>query len=295
MNAQAIAALLAQTPRMTPGEVWLAGAGPGDPGLLTLAVLGALGQADVIIHDALIEAGVLALARPDAELVFVGKRGGRPSARQPEITARLVAEARAERRVLRLKGGDPFVFGRGGEEAVGLAEAGIPFRVLPGLTAGLVAMTAASIPATMRETNQAIILATGHAAESGEGSAGGLNWAALARTGQPILLYMATRTLGAIVEGLMAGGMAPDTPAAVVVGATTPDQSVIITRLDALAAMEIPSPAIIGIGAIVAVRERLLAQARAQSVQLDGSRALGTVDSTARYPIIPFRCDRTVP
>ncbi len=257
MNVDAIAALLAQTRRMTPGEVWLAGAGPGDPGLLTLEVLAALGQADIIIHDALIEAEVLALARPGAELVFLGKRGGRPSARQAEISARLVAEARAGRRVLRLKGGDPFVFGRGGEEAVALAEAGIPFRVLPGLTSGLAAMTAANIPATMRETNQAIILATGHAAES----AGGLDWAALARTGQPILLYMATRTLPAIVAGLMAGGMAGDTPAAVVVGATTPDQSVLVTRLDALAGLDIPSPAIIGIGAIVAVRERLLADA----------------------------------
>lgn len=257
VNADALAALLAQSRRMVPGEVWLAGAGPGDPGLLTLEVLAALGQADIIIHDALIEAEVLALARPGAELAFVGKRGGRPSARQAEISARLVAEARAGRRVLRLKGGDPFVFGRGGEEAVALAEAGIPFRVLPGLTSGLAAMTAATIPATMRETNQAIILATGHAAEHG----GGLDWAALARTGQPILLYMATRTLPAIVAGLMAGGMPPETPAAVVVGATTPDQSVLVTRLDALAGLDIPSPAIIGIGAIVAVRERLLAHA----------------------------------
>jgi uroporphyrin-III C-methyltransferase len=258
MNAAAIAALLAETPRMAPGEVWLAGAGPGDPAQLTLEVLGALGQADVIIHDALIETEVLALARPGAELVFLGKRGGRPSPRQAEITARLVAEARAGRRVLRLKGGDPFVFGRGGEEAVALAAAGIGFRVLPGLTAGLVAMTAALIPATMRETNQAVILATGHGAAAG----GGPDWPALARTGQPILLYMATRTLPAIVAGLMAGGLPPDTPAAVVVGATTPDQAVIVTRLDALAGMEIPSPAIIGIGAIVALRARLLAEAQ---------------------------------
>jgi uroporphyrin-III C-methyltransferase len=257
MNAEAVAALLAQTPRMMPGEVWLAGAGPGDPGLLTLEVLSALGQAEVIVHDALIEPEVLALARPGAEMVFLGKRGGRPSPRQPEITARLVAEARAGRRVLRLKGGDPFVFGRGGEEAVALAEAGVPFRVLPGLTAGLVAMTAAGIPATMRETNQAIILATGHGADR----LGAPDWAALARTGQPILLYMATRTLPEIVAALRAGGMDPATPAAVVVGATTPDQSVIVTRVEALPALDIPSPAIIGIGAIVALRERLLAHA----------------------------------
>ena len=257
MNAEAIAALLARGRAMLPGEVWLAGAGPGDPGLLTLEVLGALGQADVIVHDALIEAEVLALACREAKLVFVGKRGGRPSARQQDITARLVAEARAGRRVLRLKGGDPFIFGRGGEEAVALAEAGVPFRMLPGLTSGLAAMTAANIPATMRETNQAIILATGHAADT----CSALDWAALARTGQPILLYMATRTLPLIVAALLSGGMPPETPAAVVVGATTPNQSVIITRLDALAEMDVPSPAIIGIGEIVGVRERLLAHA----------------------------------
>jgi uroporphyrin-III C-methyltransferase len=257
MNTDAIAALLARARAMVPGEVWLAGAGPGDPKLLTLEVLGALGQADMIIHDALIEAEVLGLARPGAELVFVGKRGGRPSARQHEITARLVAEARAGRRVLRLKGGDPFVFGRGGEEAEALAEAGVPFRVLPGLTSGLAAMTAANIPATMRKTNQAVILATGHAADTCSAP----DWTALARTGQPILLYMATRTLPSIVAALIAGGMPPATPAAIVVGATTPDQTVIITRLDALVKIDIPSPAIIGIGAIVAVRERLLAHA----------------------------------
>lgn len=257
MNPDAIAALLARARPMRPGEVWLAGAGPGDPGLLTLDVLGALGQADIIVHDALIETEVLALACPGAELVFVGKRGGRPSVRQQEITARLIAEARARRRVLRLKGGDPFVFGRGGEEAVALAEAGVPFRVLPGLTSGLAAMTAANIPATMRATNQAVILATGHAANTCKAP----DWAALARTGQPILLYMATRTLPTIVAALIAGGLAPATPAAVVMAATTADQSVIITRLDALAEMDIPSPAIIGIGGIVAVRERLLVHA----------------------------------
>ena len=250
-------ALLARTPRLRPGEVWLAGAGPGDPGQLTLDVLSALGQAEVIVHDALIEAEVLALARPEAELVFVGKRGGRPSIRQNEITARLIAEARAGRRVVRLKGGDPFVFGRGGEEAVALAAAGVAYRVLPGITSGLAALTAAHIPATMRETNQAVILATGHAADTLDSP----DWAAMARTGQPIILYMATRTLGAIIPALFAGGMAGDTPVAVVVAATTPDQAVIVTRLDALAALPIPSPAIIAIGGIVAMRERLLAEA----------------------------------
>ena len=257
LNYDALAALLARGPSMAPGEVWLAGAGPGDPGLLTLDVLAALGQAEVIVHDALIESEVLALARPEAEMIFVGKRGGRPSIRQAEITARLIAEARAGRRVLRLKGGDPFMFGRGGEEAVALAEASIAFRVLPGLTAGLAGLTAAAIPATMRQTNQAVILATGHAAETSET----LDWAALARTGQPIVLYMATRGLATISAALMQGGMAGDTPAAIIVAATTADQSVLITRLDELAGIDVPSPAIIAIGSIVAVRQQLLASA----------------------------------
>jgi uroporphyrin-III C-methyltransferase len=166
--------------------------------------------------------------------------------------------------VLRLKGGDPFVFGRGGEEAAALVAAGIPVRVLPGLTAGLAGLAAAMIPATMRQVNQAVILATGHGA-----AADGPDWAALARTGQPIVLYMALRTLPRIVAALLEGGMAPDTPAAFVTDATTPAQRVLVTRLDELVAeavrQDVASPAIVAIGGIVAVRERLLACAAAAS------------------------------
>jgi uroporphyrin-III C-methyltransferase len=196
-----------------------------------------------------------------AERVFAGKRGGKPSAEQADITATLIALARAGRRVVRLKGGDPFVFGRGGEEAAALAEAGIPFRVLPGLTAGLAGLAAASIPATMREVNHAVILATGHGADSLEG----LDWAALARTGQPLVLYMALRTLPAIVAALLAGGMAAATPAAIVESATLPRQRVWVTVLGGLVEearrREVASPSVIAIGGIVAVRERLLAVA----------------------------------
>ena len=152
---------------LEPGHVWLAGAGPGDPGLLTLDALAGLAQADVIVHDALVDERVLALAGPQAMLEFAGKRGGKPSATQADISRRLVELAQSRPRVLRLKGGDPFVFGRGGEEAMALAAAGIPFRVIPGVTAGLAALAAASIPATLRGVNRAVIFAAGHASGAG--------------------------------------------------------------------------------------------------------------------------------
>jgi uroporphyrin-III C-methyltransferase len=127
----------AGAPVLAPGHVWLAGAGPGDPGLLTLDALAGLSQADVVVHDALVDRRVLALAGPQARLEFAGKRGGRPSAEQDDISNRLIELARAGKRVLRLKGGDPCVFGRGGEEALALKAAGVPFRIIPGVTAGL--------------------------------------------------------------------------------------------------------------------------------------------------------------
>src|SRR5690242_13286502 len=171
----------ADAPLLAPGHVWLTGAGPGDPGLLTLDALAGMAQADVIVHDALVDARVLRLAGAQARLVFAGKRGGKPSADQADITNHLIAFARAGERVLRLKGGDPFMFGRGGEEARALAAAGIPFRVIPGVTAGLAALAAASIPATLRGINRALILAVGHGAEED------FDWAPLVRTGQPVV------------------------------------------------------------------------------------------------------------
>src|SRR5712692_5141895 len=180
----ALAALRGGIPLLKPGHVWLAGAGPGDPGLLTLDALAGLSQADVVVHDALVDKRVLALAGPQARLEFAGKRGGKPSATQADISQRLVELARAGQRVLRLKGGDPFVFGRGGEEALILAAAGVPFRVIPGVTAGLAALAAASIPATLRGVNRAVIFAAGYGAEEAD-----VDWGALARTGEPIILY----------------------------------------------------------------------------------------------------------
>jgi len=242
-----------------PGHVWLAGAGPGDPGCLTLHVLAALSQADCVVHDALVSEAVLAAA-PQAEIIFAGKRGGKPSIGQDDISRRLVELARQGKRVLRLKGGDPFIFGRGGEEALALVEAGIPFRILPGLTSAFAALASARIPATMRGTNKAIVLATGHAAGTDED----LDWAALARTGQPIVVYMGLRNLPIIADALLAGGLSADTPAAVIEHATTPQETVLVAPLGRLASAAaeagVGAPALIVIGDVVALRSILSGQ-----------------------------------
>jgi uroporphyrin-III C-methyltransferase len=255
----ALESLLAQFPVLEPGHVWLAGAGPGDPGHLTLHALAGLMQADAVVHDALVDPRILALAPASAERIFAGKRGGKPSAVQADITARLIDLARAGRRVVRLKGGDPYVFGRGGEEVLTLAREGVPFRVIPGITAGLAGLAAASIPATLRGVNQAVVFATGHSAEE----EGALDWAALARLNQPIVLYMAMRNLGAIASALVAGGLSASTPVAVIASATTPDERLLITTLgeapEAVESEGIAPPAIVAIGGIVAVREQILA------------------------------------
>src|SRR5881397_49850 len=163
MNEERAAApMRADAPVLAPRHVWLAGAGPGDPGLLTLDALAGLSQADVVVHDALVDRRVLALAGAQARLEFAGKRGGRPSAEQGDISNRLIELARAGKRVLRLKGGDPCVFGRGGEEALALKAAGVPFRIIPGVTAGIGGLAYAGIPVTHRDTNSAVTFLTGH-------------------------------------------------------------------------------------------------------------------------------------
>ncbi|MGO4704613.1 uroporphyrinogen-III C-methyltransferase [Microvirga sp. 2MCAF38] len=245
------------SPSFEPGTVWLAGAGPGDPGLLTLHALNALRQADIIVHDALVDPRILSLAHPSAVLENVGKRGGKPSAAQKEITERLITLAREGKRVLRLKGGDPFIFGRGGEEALDLGAEGIRFRIIPGVSSGLASLAIHGIPATTRDTNHAVILATGHRAE---GQAA--DWAALARTGAPIVLYMAVSNLASIVTELMEGGLDGATPSLIVHSATTPAEDIVeapLADLGHLAAEEaIRSPAIVVIGAIAAFRKSIL-------------------------------------
>lgn len=241
-------------PAFEPGWVWLAGAGPGDPGLLTLHALNAIEQADIVVHDALVDARVLALARPGARRVHAGKRGGKPSPKQIDITRRLIAFARAGKRVLRLKGGDPFTFGRGSEEALALAAAGIPFRVIPGITSGLGGLAYAGIPATDRNLAQAFTFVTGHTA--GGDIPDTVDWAALARGSATIVVYMGTKHLGKIAARLIAGGRSPDEPIAVVSRATLPDQSVIETTLAraGVDAARAQTPAIIAIGEVVRLR-----------------------------------------
>lgn len=244
-------------PEFEPGSVWLTGAGPGDPGLLTLHALHGLQHADVIVYDALVSDEILAFARDGAEREYAGKRGGRPSARQSDISLRLVELARQGKRVLRLKGGDPFVFGRGGEEALVLTEAGIRFRIIPGITSGLAALALAGIPATTRTTNHAVILATGHPADADHPA----DWAALARSGQPLILYMARRNLAQIADELMANGLGAETAVAILVEATTSRARIIETQLGRavadMAAADIDTPAIVAVGNIVEWRSQL--------------------------------------
>jgi len=252
-------------PAFEPGTVWLVGAGPGDPGLLTIAGLFALRAADVIVYDALVGDAILNLANPIAERQFAGKRGGRPSHVQVDITLSLIEHARAGKRVLRLKGGDPYVFGRGAEETLALAAADIRYHIVPGITSGLGGLAAAAIPATTRDTNHAVILMTGHPAAGAEEGVDHVDWAAFAATGAPLVLYMSMGNLAAISDALIAAGKTADTAVAVVTDATTDKQRVLITTLATAAEdvtkAEMKAPAIIAIGEIVGVRAALLAHA----------------------------------
>jgi uroporphyrin-III C-methyltransferase len=245
-------------PAFAPGTVWLVGAGPGDPGLLTLHAARALAEADVVLHDALIAPEILALAGAGARLEPVGKRAGRPSARQLRINQRLIELTRERLRVVRLKGGDPFVFGRGGEEALALAAAGVPFRVVPGITAGLAAPAYAGIPATHRMRAQSVALVTGH--NAGGGAPRAVDWTALARGAQTIVLYMALQRLPEIATALLRAGRAPGEPVALLSEATTPRERRIVTTLAAAAAASGRAergPTLIVIGPVVGLSELL--------------------------------------
>ncbi len=254
-------------PAFPPGLVWLVGAGPGDPGLLTLHGLNAIRQADVIVYDALVDPSILDWRRPGVATEYAGKRGGKPSPTQRAISLRLVDLARAGKRVLRLKGGDPFVFGRGGEEAQTLVGAGVPIRVTPGITAGIGGLAYAGIPVTHRDVNQVVSFVTGHD-QSGTVPSG-IDWAALARGSPVIVLYMAMKHLARITAKLIEAGRAPDEPVAIVTNATNPGQHRLETTLiraaeDAEAARLAP-PAVIVIGQVA-----LLAQALDWMSQAEG-------------------------
>jgi uroporphyrin-III C-methyltransferase len=246
-------------PEFAPGSVWLVGAGPGDPGLLTLHAAHALACADVILHDALIVPEVLALAGPAARFESVGKRAGKAGPAQLRINQRLIELAQAGLRVVRLKGGDPFVFGRGGEEALALAAAGVPFRVVPGITSGIGGLAYAGIPLTHRMLSPSVALVTGHGA--GGDAPRDVDWAALARGTRTIVLYMGLKHLAAIADVLIAAGRAPDEPVALLADATTAHQRCVRTTLEtaaADAALIAPgAPTLVVIGPVVRLSELL--------------------------------------
>ncbi|PWJ20353.1 uroporphyrinogen-III C-methyltransferase [Jannaschia seohaensis] len=252
-------------PQLQPGWVWLCGAGPGDPGLLTLHGLNALRQADVIVYDALVGEAILDWA-PQAVREYAGKRGGKPSAKQRDISLRLVDLARQGKRVLRLKGGDPFVFGRGGEEAQTLVQHGVPIRIVPGITAGIAGLAYAGIPVTHRDVNQSVTFVTGHDASGAAPTA--LDWEGIARGSQVIVIYMGMKHIAQIAARLIAGGRAPSEPVAVTTTATLADQRTIETTLaacaDDIAAAGLEPPAIICVGRATLLRQALDWQAMAQ-------------------------------
>jgi uroporphyrinogen III methyltransferase/synthase len=217
-----------------PGVVYLVGAGPGDPGLITARALELIASADVILHDRLIPAEALAGAPDDAQVLYVGKEPGDASVPQAEIEERLIAEARANRSVVRLKGGDPFVFGRGGEEAEALAAAGVPFEVVPGVTAGVATPAYAGIPVTHRDDASAVALVTGHEDPQKEESA--LDWNALAAFPGTLVLYMGVKRLPEIVAALTDAGRDPTEPAAAVERGTLPGQRAVTATLAELPA-----------------------------------------------------------
>ncbi len=249
--------LFAKLPEIEKGSVWLAGAGPGDPGLLTLLVAKALSEADVIVYDALVNDECLKLARPDAILEYAGKRGGKPSVKQRDISLRLVDLAREGHRVLRLKGGDPFVFGRGGEEALTLVQHGIPFRIVPGITAGIGGLAYAGIPVTHREINHAVTFLTGH--DSSGIVPDRIDWEALGRGSPVIVMYMAMKHIGQISANLIAAGRSADELVAFVCNAATADQQVLETTLGRaeadVEASGLQPPAIVVIGEVVRFRK----------------------------------------
>lgn len=246
-------------PEFSPGTVWLVGAGPGAPGLLTLLGYHALVQADVVIYDALVNETILGWAREGAAIEYAGKRGGKPSAKQADISLKLIALAREGKRVLRLKGGDPFVFGRGGEEGQALARAGIPFRIVPGISAGIGGLAYAGIPVTHRDTNHSVLFLTGHDA-TGDVPAG-VDWRAVAQATPVIVMYMAVKNLKLIAEKLTGHGRDADENVAVVARASLPEQQVVATTWREILAMEstgsLPTPAIVVAGPVSRFRPLL--------------------------------------
>jgi uroporphyrinogen III methyltransferase/synthase len=292
------------------GRVHLVGAGPGDPGLLTARALELIADADVILYDRLIPSAALDGARADAELLFVGKEGGGASIPQEETEALMVARAQAGKAVVRLKGGDPFVFGRGGEEALRLRAAGIAYEIVPGVTAGLAALAYAGIPVTHRGVSSAVALVTGHTQEgTGDSPDKGepaIDWPALARFPGTLVFYMGVRRLEQISTALIAAGRSASEPAAVVEAGTLPTQRTVTASLEMIARKAtsegIRAPSITVVGPVAALAERLawlpprpmagrtvaVTRARAQASGL--ARRLGSLGArVVQAPVIRIR------
>ena len=251
-------------PNFFPSDAWngrvaLVGAGPGDPELLTLKAHRLIRAADAVVHDYLVAPAILALARPDSEKIFVGKKGGGFCCPQTEIEAILIRLAREGKTVVRLKGGDPFIFGRGGEEAEALAAAGIPFEVVPGVTSALAAAAYAGIPLTHRSHASGVVFLTGHEDPTKPDAA--IRWEDYAKLGATLCLYMGMKNLEIITRRLQAGGLAGTTPVAVIQSATTGGHRQLLATL-ATVALEsehagFGAPAIVVIGEVAALSDKL--------------------------------------
>ncbi|MCC0177438.1 uroporphyrinogen-III C-methyltransferase [Waterburya agarophytonicola K14] len=244
------------------GKVYLVGAGPGDPGLLTVKAKTLLEQADVVLYDALVSPEILEIISPYAKKINAGKRKGRHSLPQAETTELLRSQAETKAIVVRLKGGDPFVFGRGGEEMADLVKAGVSVEVVPGITSGIAAPAYAGIPVTHRQYNSSVTFVTGH--ESTEKYRPEVNWQAIAQGSETIVIYMGVHNLPQIIPQLLAGGMTHQTPIAMIRWGTRPDQTQLIgtlgTIVEQLQVREFQAPAIAVIGRVVDLHSLLLPQ-----------------------------------
>jgi uroporphyrin-III C-methyltransferase len=245
--------------RETIGKVYLVGAGPGDPGLLTIKGKILLESADVVIYDALVSAEILSMISPHAERIDAGKRMGRHSLLQNETTELLIAKAKEHPIIVRLKGGDPFIFGRGGEEMEDLIAAGVPVEVVPGVTSGIAAPAYAGIPLTHRNYSSSVIFVTGH--EMAGKYRPGVNWSAIAQSAETIVVYMGVQNLDRITHALIAAGLDQDTPIALVRWGTTPKQQKLIATLativDRVETEKFTAPSIAVIGNVVKLHDKL--------------------------------------
>ncbi|WP_019508705.1 uroporphyrinogen-III C-methyltransferase [Pleurocapsa sp. PCC 7319] len=242
------------------GKVYLVGAGPGDPGLLTVKGKTLLEHADVVIYDALVSPEIINIINPLAEKINAGKRRGRHSLPQAETTELLRSKAETNAIVVRLKGGDPFVFGRGGEEMADLVQAGVGVEIVPGITSGIAAPAYAGIPVTHRLYNSSVTFVTGH--EATEKYRPEVNWQAIAQGSETIVIYMGVHNLPHIIPQLLAGGMTADTPIALIRWGTRPDQTELVgtleTIIEQILTTEFQAPAIAVIGQVVDFRSLLV-------------------------------------